>query len=324
MDSIPILDIVLRIFQGLLMPVIAGIAVYIAFQQHKTNRDKLRLDLYNKRYELFHSLMTLLARILQQGNVKDEQVTEFSRATKEAVFLFDEGLSTYLETIRKKALDLWAAEEGMKPLPVGKERSAKVAEVRELYDWFTKQFEVAIDKFNKYLKFKQKLEGKDMNWKRGFRRITLVLAIVVGLLSAFCAVTIVTTEYKTRQQVLQNTRFDYLNKYGIETIEKKYGLKFLPDEPTKAEVDAYKTELEKRRMELKNKRTLSSQELLELWPDTEELLDLEKGFWVNLSTAGFVGLCVSIGLGAAVVGYCGIWLIYYFVEWLIRGFADDK
>ena len=178
MDSIPKLDIVLRIFQGLLMPVIAGVVAYIAYQQHKTNRDKLRLDLYNKRYEVFHSLAALLARILQQGNVKYEQVTEFSRATKEAVFLFDEGIETYLETIRKKALDLWAAEETMKPLPVGKERSAKVAEVRELCDWFTKQFEVAIDKFNKYLQFKQKLEGRAMHWKRGFKRIAWVLSVV--------------------------------------------------------------------------------------------------------------------------------------------------
>jgi len=181
-DSTSILDVVLRIFQGLLTPVIAIIAVYIAYQQHKTNRDKLRLDLYNKRYEVFHSLMTLLARILQQGNVKDEQVTEFSRATKEAVFLFDEGISTYLETIRKKALDLWATEENMKPLPVGKERTAKVAEVRELCDWFTKQFEVAIDKFNKYLKFKQKLKVKAMNWERGFKRLTWILSVIVGLL----------------------------------------------------------------------------------------------------------------------------------------------
>jgi len=178
--SASILGTILKIFQGLLTPVIAIIAVYIAYQQHKTNRDKLGFDLYNKRYEVFRSLKTLLARISQQGNVKDEQVNEFLRATKEAVFLFDEGISTYLEIIGQKAFDLQAIEECMKPLPVGEERNSKVAESRELRDWFSEQSKVAIVKFNKYLKFEQKLYA-DANWKRGFRRLTWILSIIVAL-----------------------------------------------------------------------------------------------------------------------------------------------
>jgi hypothetical protein len=101
--------------------VIAAIVAYIAWQQHKTNRDKLRLDLYNKRYSVFYSLMTMLAHISRHGKIDLTQVNDFSRATKEAVFLFDEDINTYLETIREKALRLWSAEETLKPLPKGDE-----------------------------------------------------------------------------------------------------------------------------------------------------------------------------------------------------------
>lgn len=169
--------------QGLLTPVIAGIAVYIAYQQYKTNRDKLRLDLYNKRYKVFDSLKTLLGHIAQQLNVKHEQVYEFKIATKEAAFLFEEDILTYLDNVSKKALDLWADHEKLENLPVGEERSAKVDETSELFSWLMKQSEVAVDKFNKYLKFEQKLSVKAVNWKRGLKRSTWAVSLFVGLLT---------------------------------------------------------------------------------------------------------------------------------------------
>jgi hypothetical protein len=157
--------------------------VYIAYQQYKTNRDKLRLDLYNKRYKVFDSLKTLLGHIAQQLNVKHKQVYEFKIKTKEAVFLFEEDITTYLDTISQKALDLWADHEKLKNLPVGEERSAKVDETSELFSWLMKQSEVAVDKFNKYLKFEQKLSVKAVNWKRGLKRSTWAVSVFVGLLT---------------------------------------------------------------------------------------------------------------------------------------------
>lgn len=178
-----ILDNLFSMLRGLLTPVIAGIAVYIAYQQYKTNRDKVRLDLYNKRFKVFDSLKTLLGHIGQQGNVKLEQVYEFMTATKEAVFLFEEDISTYLDTISQKAFDLRSENMKLEKLPVGEERSAKVDETSELCSWLVKQSEVAVDKFNKYLKFEQKLGVKAVNWKRGLKRSTWAVSVVVGLLT---------------------------------------------------------------------------------------------------------------------------------------------
>jgi len=55
------------VFNALLTPVIAGVVAYIAYQQHKTNRDRLRLDLYDRRLKVFEGLMVLLSIIFQKG-----------------------------------------------------------------------------------------------------------------------------------------------------------------------------------------------------------------------------------------------------------------
>ncbi len=59
----------IEIFSGLLTPTIAIIAVYIAYQQLKTNRYRVRLNLYDKRFKVFRGLMDLLAHIMREGNV---------------------------------------------------------------------------------------------------------------------------------------------------------------------------------------------------------------------------------------------------------------
>lgn len=177
-----IIDLIFRILQGLLTPLIAIIAVYIAYQQHKTNRDKLRLDLYNKRYEVFYSLMKLLGHMRQAGKIEPEQVNMFLKESQEDVFLFGKDIVSYLETVRKKALDLWETNEELKDMPRGKERNKKVREATNLLHWLGEQFVVAIDKFGKYLKFEQGLKGKSLNLKRGFERIREILSVIVGLL----------------------------------------------------------------------------------------------------------------------------------------------
>ena len=291
--------------------VIAAIVAYIAWQQHKTNRDKLRLNLYNKRYEVFYSLMVLLSRISQQLNIKLEQIDEFSRATKEAVFLFDEGIETYLETIRKKALDLWATKTELEGLPKGDARSAKARAITKLSGWFRKQHDVAIDKFGKYLKFKNQLKGKAMNWKRGFRRIAFVLALAVAIACVGLSVTFVLDVHDDAQFYLQWKKDNYLQSYSTAldelltesdptTINVPEGFVL---EKTEPDFQAYKQEKQEAEAEIKK---------------------MESGFWVNLSKSGLIGLCVAGGLAGAIIGFVVVWFIYRLLEWLTLGFATTQ
>lgn len=174
------LEGILNVFRALLAPVIAGVVAYIAYQQHKTNRDKLRLDLYDRRLKVFEGLMVLLWVIFRKGTCNDQERDQFQRATVEGSFLFDKDIANYLDTIQKKTLELGTIRAVLN-LPSGEKRDQTVEKERQLFDWFTNQFEVSKEKFARYLSFRQSAnvsERRTMNWKSGFKRIAWVLSIV--------------------------------------------------------------------------------------------------------------------------------------------------
>ncbi|MBA7650476.1 hypothetical protein ES703_58282 [subsurface metagenome] len=178
------LEGILNVFRALLAPVIAGVVAYIAYQQHKTNRDKLRFDLYDRRLKVFEGLMVLLWVIFRKGTCNDQERDQFQQATVEGSFLFDKDIANYLDTIQKKTLELGTIRAVLN-LPGGEKRDQTVEKERQLFDWFTDQFEVSKEKFARYLSFRQSAnlsERRTMNWKRGFSRLMLVLSFLPCLL----------------------------------------------------------------------------------------------------------------------------------------------
>lgn len=148
----------LTLFSGFLTPMIAIIATYIAYQQHKSSKEKFRFDLYEKRFQVYHSIMQLLGSIISTGKVLDEEMKKFLISTSESEFLFEDDIREYLDLIYSKAGDLWHLTTVLEDqsLPIGEERSKCAHEGHELKIWFSEQFKVSRDKFRKYLYFKNK------------------------------------------------------------------------------------------------------------------------------------------------------------------------
>jgi len=147
----------IQILQGLLTPVIACIAVYIAYQQHKTARYRLRLDLYNKRFNMFNSTKSLLGKIVSMGDVTNEELSDFHRSTAEAIFLFKQDIPDYLGELDKQGSTLQRFEKRIKSSDFSiigdKEREEILDKRGEIFSWFTEQFEVCQQKFGEYLNF---------------------------------------------------------------------------------------------------------------------------------------------------------------------------
>lgn len=304
--------------------VIAGIVACIAWQQYKVERDKLRFSFYDRRRKVFESLMDLFVAIGENGKVNDEIWRKYHIGKIEAPFLFDSEVSDYIKKVDRTALDLLFACNTLKDLPAGEERSRKDKKISELLQWFSTEHVHVISKFEKYFKFKQKLEGKAMNWKRGFRRIALVLAVFIAIGAAYCSVGTILENHSYAKNTLTAKRYDYYDKYGyVGFDERDDGLGFVPLHPTKSEMKIYKTRLEKKYKELFDKHSLTTEELFEQRPAISTLLDLENGFWVSLSKSGLIGLCVAVGLGGAIIGYAVFWLIYKLLEWFVFGFCDN-
>ena len=91
---------------GLLTPVIAVTTLYIAYQQYKTGKDKLRFDLYERRLKLFEFFKGFLFKTIETGQIEGPEISEFRHNTYEIIFLFEEDITIFREELIKNAQEL--------------------------------------------------------------------------------------------------------------------------------------------------------------------------------------------------------------------------
>ena len=173
----------IEILSGLLTPMIAIIAAYIAFQQYRSNKKqgklkleldtvnsqleknrvkleeyKLRLGLYNKRYQIFDKTKKLLHKINQDAKIDLIDLRDFIFDTNESKFLFDNDISSFLVELKENANKLTHLTDDLKNINHYQEgqveKESKVERDSELISWFTYEYENIELKFDKYLNFK--------------------------------------------------------------------------------------------------------------------------------------------------------------------------
>jgi hypothetical protein len=89
-------------------PLFVGILVaYMARKQWKTNREmaitnhnKLKLDLFDRRFRIYEAVKNLLDQITNDFNPKREVLDAFLHAIDEADFLFNQEIPAYLNDVR--------------------------------------------------------------------------------------------------------------------------------------------------------------------------------------------------------------------------------
>lgn len=136
---------------------IASFVAYIAWQQYKTASDKLKLDLYDRRYKVYRGLMDFLGEGVREPRVPKEAFGKFFTTTHEGRFLFGDDIKGFLVQVREKIGELRHAQEKIDSYPDGAERVAAINLDLELLRWVDKQIEQAAAKFEKYLAFKKNL-----------------------------------------------------------------------------------------------------------------------------------------------------------------------
>ena len=146
-------DEIIGIGQLFISVIIGSAVVYIADQQRKINRNKLRFDLYDRRFTLYNEIKSLLGSIVRMGDASDDDLMGLMRNTKEAIFLFKEDIPEYIAEIHKKANELHRLEKEIanKVSVADREEASKKRE--KVFEWFSKQFEECTEKFKKYLSF---------------------------------------------------------------------------------------------------------------------------------------------------------------------------
>ncbi|MBI5634483.1 MAG: hypothetical protein HZA15_13515 [Nitrospirae bacterium] len=144
-----------EIFKTWLTPLIAVIAVYIAWQQWQTNENKFRLDRYDRRFKIYEDVRKIIGIIVQKGQATDEELLQFYQQTLEADFLFGPEIRLYINEIynRGTQLQYWKkiyCDFTQKPPPDYDHK--KVCDgMRHEFDWIKDQIVPVKAKFKKYL-----------------------------------------------------------------------------------------------------------------------------------------------------------------------------
>lgn len=116
------------------------IAGYIAWKQWETNRNKLKLDLFERRLALYEAAGNLIGHVITQARPTDEAMFKFLDETRSAAWLFDEDFAKYLESMYSNASILASLLAPGELVHEKKETKAQQSEERKrLRKWFLAQ-----------------------------------------------------------------------------------------------------------------------------------------------------------------------------------------
>lgn len=142
-----------KVIESFGMLIIAFIVAIVAIQQRKINKDRLRLELYKKRFLIYEGLQAFLHKVMIRLVATDVDLREFRASTDEAVFLFKKDIIKYLKEINDKATKLYSYNckqvDGNLPNPTDLEED----EITVICNWLKDQCEDSKKKFSRYLKF---------------------------------------------------------------------------------------------------------------------------------------------------------------------------
>lgn len=157
MIDLPWLDTIVQLTPVFATPVFGVIGSWIAYNQYRTNKDKLRLDLFEKRLEAYEKMQEYFRHVIREGAVPDEALALLTSARYKSLFLFDQDIVDYVNNTVEKAKEMRFIHlkiYGKKSLPIGQERNRLAHRKGELLTWHEEQIQDSPERYAKYLKFK--------------------------------------------------------------------------------------------------------------------------------------------------------------------------
>lgn len=145
------LDQIIELSKALLTPLIAIIAAYVAWQQMITNRRKLKLDLFDRRYAVFESIGQFIGSILTSGRVGEGKEFQFLVDTKATNLLFGEDIAKFVSEVYQKSVQLHALDAELDG-STGETRTANIKTQRAIKDWYSKALEGLEKRFSDFLR----------------------------------------------------------------------------------------------------------------------------------------------------------------------------
>jgi hypothetical protein len=120
----------------------------------QTAKNKLRLELFERRYAVYDALMTMAVIVVGKGDVTFEQRRTCAIATKGAEFLFNKEIDDYcLELVRKaETLNLKKYQMDQSKIAGGEMNPETIESYGDCVLWFNRQVDEMPKRFAEFLK----------------------------------------------------------------------------------------------------------------------------------------------------------------------------
>jgi len=158
--------------KALLTPLIAVLAVYIAYRQWITSRNQFRLNYFDRRLSIYTAAMELVSEIGMTGTISQEKARSFLVKTREARFLFADDIDIYCTELYKNSQQLRIKEEVFRDTnPLPPKQDHMIDEITSLKTWFQDQITIIPQIFEKYLKI------EDNHLRRIFKKLLVKIRL---------------------------------------------------------------------------------------------------------------------------------------------------
>ena len=142
-------------FTALLTPTIALLGIMIAYFQWRLAQNKLKLELFARRFSVYEATRNLIGSIAISGKVTDEQLSQFLVATREAKWLLNDSIAQYLsEHLHNIVLDLQEINSELEGIPRGEIRTDKVKKSTSIKKLLLEQNSVIDKKISPFLQLR--------------------------------------------------------------------------------------------------------------------------------------------------------------------------
>lgn len=136
---------------AVVIPIIALIGAWIAFRQSQIARNKLKLDLFEKRLAVYQVVREALGGVAAKGRLTQEQEFQYLVGIRSARWLFGSEVFDYLDkTLWHEIVEI-GLHQTMMDSPQSEERNKHIVAHREAMQWFLDQYKVLDGLCDKYL-----------------------------------------------------------------------------------------------------------------------------------------------------------------------------
>lgn len=144
---------IIDLFKALLTPSIAFVTTFIAVQQYRIQKTKIKFELYAPRKEIYDATMLLFRSVSGRGTLTNDEIDKFNEDTRMSYFLFNGRLRNHLFDLSKRGrrIQMISNRLGDGNLQ-GEERLKCIEQRTELINWYESQNEIIQKLFERFLK----------------------------------------------------------------------------------------------------------------------------------------------------------------------------